>query len=107
MSFWNKVSHTANRIGYAAREGAKDLVRSYDPRTWTQKDAAQNLGLKYTEGKLKTYEKLVKEGAAVGKIGRVALKAMPFVSAASYFQDSYTFTKGFVRGWQAYGANHR
>lgn len=101
------MGYTAKRAGYAFQEGSKDLVRSYDPRTWSNKDAAINEGLRYTEGKLKAYDNLVKAGASVGKVGRVALKVAPLVSIASWGLDAYTFGKGFARGWQAYGVNYR
>lgn len=104
---WGKVGYYAKRLGYASWEGAKDLVRSYDPRTWDQKEAAQNVAKDYALGKAGSYYKLVKAGAAVGKVGRVAFKAVPVVGVLTAAPDAATFFTGFWRGWQAYGVNHR
>ncbi len=96
MSWWSKVSHTAaytaKRAGYGFWEGTKDLVRSYDPRTWDQKEAAQNVAKDYALGKAGSYYKLVKAGAEVGKVGQFALKAVPLLLYLFYFhQQSLLF----------------
>lgn len=76
--------------------------------TWDQKEAAQNVAKDYALGKAGSYYKLVKAGAAVGKVGRVAFKfGGPLLGAISVGQDVRTFWNGFARGWQAYGVNHR
>ncbi|ACX53247.1 hypothetical protein Adeg_2170 (plasmid) [Ammonifex degensii KC4] len=103
---WGSVK----RFGYACWEGAKEVARGYDPRTWgtwDQKEAAINVAKDYALNKAARYHELVKAGAAVGKVGRFASKVIPGVGVVSLGIDVATFIRGAVRGWQAYGVNHR
>lgn len=95
------------RIGYATVQGAKNLANSYNPMTWTPKNAAQKVALNTAERYSKTLNVLAKEGALAGKAAKVVGHITPVISYISWGLDAYTFKTGFVSGWQAYGVNHR
>lgn len=107
MSLLNSMKSTTMRIGYATVQGAKNLANSYNPMTWTPKNAAQKVALNTAERYSKTLNVLAKEGALAGKAAKIVGHITPVISAASYLSDVYTFGKGFYKGWQAYGVNHR
>ncbi|GAB6936274.1 MAG: hypothetical protein C0P72_008410 [Clostridia bacterium] len=84
-----------NRFGYAVKSGFRELYSNYG---WG--DLAKDVAMPKAEA----YSKAVKAGLISAKtLGKVASRAIPVYGYYSTAQDVWTFGKGFIKGWQAYG----
>lgn len=101
------MEYNAKRAGYAALEGTKAVINSYDPRNWTSTKAVQQTALKRTKQYSDMANDLIKAGARVGPGIKMLSKFSLPLAGMSLYLDAKTFSTGFYRGWQAYGLNHR
>ncbi|GAB6932839.1 hypothetical protein [Calditerricola satsumensis] len=85
-----------NKIEYALKSAAKETWGDYG-----YKDLAKDV----TMPKAEAYSKAVKTGLiSAGKTGTfIAKRFIPVVSTYFLVEDLYKFTKGFIKGWHAYG----